>query len=279
MAVWRILQLVNQNARAAVRFISAPITTIKVIFHAGAAKVNLFAGICHAPMNGLKMKKMLLLCLILVMILLFFLFDLGRFLTLEALKENRDALLAYQQNHKVSAAVLFIGIYTLQTALSLPGAAILSLAAGALFGTILGTLYANIAATTGATLAFLVSRYLLRNTVQARLGTRLRAINQELEHRGFGYLLFLRLVPVFPFFLINLAAGLTGLKLRIFFAATMVGIIPGSFIFCNAGAGLASLESPQQIFSPRVLASLALLGVFALVPTVYIKWRAREKMD
>ena len=201
--------------------------------------------------------------------------DLQRFLTLAALKANRQALLDYYAAHELITVAGFMAIYIVQTALSLPGAAILSLAAGAIFGSVMGTVYANIAATIGATLAFLVTRYLLRDAVLNRFGGRLEGMNRELEERGFNYLLFLRLVPVFPFFLINLAAGLTRLPLRTFFIATMFGIIPGGFVYVNAGASLATIDSLSGIASPRVLVSFALLGLFALIPVLYNKYKQK----
>jgi uncharacterized membrane protein YdjX (TVP38/TMEM64 family) len=170
-----------------------------------------------------------------------------------------------------------MGIYILQTALSLPGAAILSLAAGAVFGVVAGTAYAVIAATIGATLAFVVTRYLLRDTVQHRFGDRLAGMNRELAERGFNYLLFLRLVPVFPFFLINLAAGLTRLPLKTFFLATLLGIIPGGFVYVNAGASLATIDTLAGIATPRVLGSFALLGCFALLPALYARRKKGRK--
>jgi uncharacterized membrane protein YdjX (TVP38/TMEM64 family) len=134
-----------------------------------------------------------------------------------------------------------------------------------------------VAATIGATLAFLVTRYLLREAVLGRFGGRLEGLNRELAARGFNYLLFLRLVPLFPFFLINLAAGLTRLPLRTFVLATLVGIIPGGFVYVNAGASLATVDSLAAIASPRVLGSFALLGLFALVPVFYGRWQGRGK--
>ncbi len=214
-------------------------------------------------------KKLSLIAIALIAITLFYVFDLQKLLTLEALKANREALAAYHHSHRLLMVAGFMAVYIVQTALSLPGAAILSLAAGALFGAVLGTVYANIAATVGATLAFLVTRYLLHDMVQSRFGNRLEKLNREMEARGLGYLLFLRLGPIFPFFLINLAAGLTRLPLRTFFIGTMVGIIPGGFVYCNAGASLATINSVGEIASPRVIGSFALLGLFALVPTLY----------
>lgn len=225
----------------------------------------------------MNLKKIALLVVAAAVVVLFFAFDLGRFLTLAALKTNHQALVEYYAAHKLLTVASFMALYIVQTALSLPGAAILSLAAGALFGTILGTVYANIAATIGATLAFLVTRYLLRGFVLSKFGDRLEGINRELETRGFNYLLFLRLVPVFPFFLINLAAGLTRLPLRTFFLATMLGIIPGGFVYVNAGASLVTVDSLANIASPRVLGSFALLGLFALMPVLSTKFKKRKE--
>jgi uncharacterized membrane protein YdjX (TVP38/TMEM64 family) len=224
----------------------------------------------------MNIKKIAIALAGIVVVVLFFYFDLQRFLTLAALKANRQTLLDYYAIHKLIVVAGFMAIYILQTVLSLPGAAILSLAAGAIFGSILGTVYANIAATIGATMAFLVARYLLRDMVLSRFGAKLEGINRELETRGLNYLLFLRLVPVFPFFLINLAAGLTRLPLRTFFVGTMLGIIPGGFVYVNAGASLASIDSLSGIASPRVLGSFVMLGLFALVPVLFNKFKNRK---
>jgi uncharacterized membrane protein YdjX (TVP38/TMEM64 family) len=216
-------------------------------------------------------KKGALLFIALLAVALFFLLDLRSYLTLGSLKANRQALLDFYATHMLATVAGFMAIYIIQTALSLPGAAILSLAAGAIFGAIMGTVYAVISASIGATLAFLVTRYLLRDLVLSRFGSRLEGMNRELEQRGFNYLLFLRLVPVFPFFLINLAAGLTRLPLGTFMLGTLLGIIPGGFVFVNAGASLATITSISGIATPRVLGSFALLGLFALLPVLYTK--------
>lgn len=227
----------------------------------------------------MSIKKIVIILVVLVGISIFFYFDLQGFLTLSALKANRQALLDYYVAHKLVMVAGFMALYIVQTALSLPGAAILSLAAGAIFGSIMGTLYANIAATIGATLAFLVTRYMLRDAVLNKFGGKLEGMNRELETRGFNYLLFLRLVPLFPFFLINLAAGLTRLPLRTFFFGTMLGIIPGGFVYVNAGASLATIDSLSGIASPRVLGSFALLGLFALVPVLYNKFKNSKENE
>jgi uncharacterized membrane protein YdjX (TVP38/TMEM64 family) len=225
---------------------------------------------------NMNVKKIGIALVGVVGVALFFYFDLQRFLTLAALKANRQTLLDYYAAHKLIMVAGFMALYIVQTTLSLPGAAILSLTAGAIFGSVLGTVYANIAATVGATLAFLVTRYLLRDAVLNKFGSKLEGMNKELEERGFGYLLFLRLVPLFPFFLINLAAGLTRLPLRTFFFGTMLGIIPGGFVYVNAGASLAAIDSLSGIASPRVLGSFALLGLFALIPVLYNRFKNRK---
>jgi len=219
----------------------------------------------------MNVKKVCTALAALGIIVFFFYLDLPRFLTLASLKTNRQILLDYYSDHRLVMIAEFMVIYIIQTALSLPGAAIMSLASGAIFGTIMGTIYANIAATVGATLAFLVTRYLLRDAVMDKFGGKLEGMNRELEARGLSYLLFLRLVPLFPFFLINLAAGLTRLPLRVFFLGTMLGIVPGGFVYVNAGASLAAIDSLSGIASPRVLGAFALLGVFALIPVLYGK--------
>jgi uncharacterized membrane protein YdjX (TVP38/TMEM64 family) len=216
-------------------------------------------------------KKIWLVAVLVLLGALFFYFVLGKYLTLASLKSNRAALVEFYESHRLTMVALFITVYIVQTVLALPGAGILTLAAGAIFGTAMGTLYVNIGATIGAVLAFLVARYLFHDVIQNRFGARLAKMNKELETRGLNYLLFLRLVPVFPFFLINLGAGLTKMPLRTFFLGTMVGIIPASFVFCNAGASLALITSMSEVASGRVLGSFALLGVFALVPVIYQK--------
>jgi len=224
----------------------------------------------------MNLKKIILLLIGLTAVGLFFYFDLGRFLTLESLKSNRQLLLQYHVEHGLLLVAAFMAIYIIQTGLALPGATILSLSAGAIFGPWLGTLYAVTAASIGATIAFLMTRYLLRELVLTKFGNKLEGINRELEERGLNYLLFLRLVPAFPFFLINLSAGLTRLPLRTFVLGTFFGIIPGGFVIVNAGASLATINSPSDIVSPRVLGSFALLGLFALIPALYAKFNAKR---
>lgn len=206
----------------------------------------------------------------------FFVFDLKQYLSLEALKANRDSLLAYTDAHYATSVATFILLYCLQTAFSLPGAAIFTLAGGFLFGSFVGTLYVNVAATSGATLAFLAARYLLRDWVERKFGDRLGPIQEGFAKNALSYLLTLRLVPLFPFFLVNLVSGLTRIRVGTYVLATAVGIIPGSFVFANAGRQLGSINALGEIASPRVLGAFALLGLLALVPIAYRKFAGKN---
>jgi uncharacterized membrane protein YdjX (TVP38/TMEM64 family) len=178
-------------------------------------------------------------------------------------------------SHYATTVVVFIVAYCVQTALSLPGAAIFTLTGGFLFGTALGTAYVNIGATSGAVLAFLTARYLLRDGVERRFGEKLDAIQRGFSRNAFNYLLTLRLIPLFPFFLVNLAAGLTRISLSTYTAATAIGIIPASIVYANAGSQLGQIESLKDIVSPRVLGAFALLGLLALVPVAYQRLKSR----
>ena len=206
----------------------------------------------------------------------FFYFDLKQYVTLESLKAHRDDLLNYTRAHFVTAVLIFAAIYLLQTTFSLPGGALLTVTGGFLFGSFLGTLIVIIPATLGATLAFLAARYLLRDWVERRFGDRLKTIQKGFAKNSFSYLLTLRLIPLFPFFLVNLVSGLTRISLGTYLAATALGIIPGSFVFANAGRQLGSINSLSEILSPRVLGAFGLLGLFALVlPILYRKTTAK----
>ena len=217
----------------------------------------------------MKARKALILIVFVVVAGTFYYLDLGRYLTLESLKANRERLEDLRDAHAFLFVASFVLVYIAQTAFSLPGAAVLSLASGAIFGVLQGTAYVVSAATIGAVLAFLVSRTLLRDWVVRKFGARMEGIDRGLRENGLSYLLFLRLVPAFPFFLVNLASGITGLPLRTYVLGTFFGIMPGSLVFVNAGASLAAIESVSQVASPRVLGSFALLGLFALIPTIF----------
>jgi uncharacterized membrane protein YdjX (TVP38/TMEM64 family) len=199
----------------------------------------------------------------------FFYFDLGRFLSLTALKENRDSLLAFTDANFAAAVGLFIVAYVIVTGLSLPGAVILTLAGGFLFGAVGATLFVNMGATTGATLAFLTARYLLRDTVEQKFGKWLGPLQEGFAKNAFSYLLTLRLIPLFPFFVVNLVSGLTRVNVGTYVAATAIGIIPGSFVYAYAGRQLGTINSLKEIASPNVVGAFVLLGLLALAPVVY----------
>jgi uncharacterized membrane protein YdjX (TVP38/TMEM64 family) len=226
--------------------------------------------------GSLSSGKIVLALLLAVGIGAFFYFDLGQYLSLGALKQNRDNLLAYTESNYGFAVALFVLVYIVQTAFSLPGGAILTLAGGFLFGSFLGTIYVNIGATSGATLAFLVARYLLRDWVEHKFGDRLGSIQAGFAQNAFSYLMTLRLIPAFPFFLVNLVSGLTRVNLGTYVTATAVGIIPGSFVFAYAGRQLGTINSLGEIASPPVLLAFTLLGLLALLPIVYRKFQAKK---
>ena len=206
----------------------------------------------------------------------FFYFDLGRFLSLAALKDNRDHLLAFTEANSVGAAALFVLCYIAVTGLSLPGAVILTLAGGFLFGSIFGTLLVNVGATAGATLAFLAARYLLRDWVEERFGKWLEPLQQGFAKNAFSYLLTLRLIPLFPFFAVNLVSGLTRMNVGSYIAATALGIIPGSFVYAYAGRQLGTINSLGDIASAKVIAAFVLLGLLALVPIAYKRFSVKK---
>ncbi len=224
------------------------------------------------PTSGSSTGKIIIGVAIAVVIGAFFYFDLGRFLSLNALKENRDHLLTFTEANHAAAVGLFVLAYVAVTGLSLPGAVILTLAGGFLFGSILATLFVNIGATTGATLAFLAARYLLRDWVEQKFGNTLGPIQAGFSKNAFNYLMTLRLIPLFPFFLVNMVSGLTRVSLGTYVTATAIGIIPGSFVFAYAGRQLGSINSLQEIVSPNVLLAFTLLGLLAMVPILYKKF-------
>jgi len=226
-----------------------------------------------ASAQKLPIRKALLFALLVIGVGVFMYFDLGRYLSLDALKANRDRLLIFTDAHYAAAVSVFIVLYCVVTGLSLPGAVIMTLAGGFLFGGLLGTLYVNVGATSGATIAFLASRYLLRDWVERNFGHKLGPIQEGFAKNAFSYLMTLRLIPLFPFFLVNLVSGLTRMSTGTYIAATALGIVPGSFVYANAGRQLGSINSLKEIASPNVLLAFTLLGALALVPIIYKKVR------
>ena len=229
------------------------------------------------------------LLLALLAVGLYVYFDLGRLLTLETLKSSRDGLLALYHRQPEATLAVFFAIYVAVVALSIPGATVLTLAAGAMFGLVAGVVLVSFAASLGALLAFLIARYLLRGTVQSHFGKRLAAIDDGMRRDGAFYLLTLRLVPVFPFFLVNLLSALTSIGALRFYWVTQLGALPGTVVYVNAGTQLASVESLADILSPGLLASFVLLGLLpwigkAMVSMlrkrkVYAKWPRPRRFD
>ena len=213
----------------------------------------------------MNMRKLLLLALVVLLIGAYFVFDLGSYLSFDHLKSSRDEIIEWRQSNPWLAVVAAFLLYVAVTALSLPGAAIMTLAVAAVFGFLWGLVLVSFASSIGATLAFLISRFIFRDTVQQRYGSRLRALNEGMQRDGAFYLFSLRLVPVFPFFLINLLMGLTPIRSRTFYWVSQLGMLPGTLVYVNAGTQLGALESASGILSPALLGSFVLLGLFPLI--------------
>ena len=209
--------------------------------------------------------KLAVIAVIAAFVVAFLWFDLARFLDLEFLKSRQADIDVYYRDHPATMLAGYFVAYVAITGLSLPGAAIMTLAGGAVFGLLWGTVLVSFASTIGATVAFIVSRYILRDGIQRRYGDRLHAINEGIARDGAFYLFTLRLVPAFPFFVINLVMGLTAMRILTFALVSQLGMLPGTIVFVNAGTQLARIESLQGILSPTLIGSFVLLGVFPLI--------------
>lgn len=210
-------------------------------------------------------RRMVLGLGVIAVLALFFALDLQRFLTLEAAQNSLGSLRSAYAGHGVLMVGGYILCYVLMAALSLPGATVMGLAGGAVFGFWVGTLAVSFASSIGATLAFLMSRYLFRDLVQRRFGDRLAAVNEGVAREGAWYLFTLRLIPVFPFFVINLVMGLTPMPVRTFYWVSQLGMLGGTMVYVNAGRELGRLTSLSGILSPSLLAAFVLLGLFPVV--------------
>jgi pyruvate/2-oxoglutarate dehydrogenase complex dihydrolipoamide dehydrogenase (E3) component/uncharacterized membrane protein YdjX (TVP38/TMEM64 family) len=213
----------------------------------------------------MRLRQIVLLLLLALAIGAFVALDLGRFLSFEQLKASQASFAQLHAEQPIAVAVVYFLIYVLATALSFPGATIITLAGGAVFGLWQGLLIVSFASTVGATLAFLASRFLLRDWVEARFGQRLADINAGVNREGGFYLFTLRLIPVVPFFLINLLMGLTRMKVWTYYWVSQIGMLAGTAVYVNAGTQLAQLDSVQGILSPAILGSFVLLGIFPLI--------------
>jgi uncharacterized membrane protein YdjX (TVP38/TMEM64 family) len=236
---------------------------------------------------------------LLVLLALGYAGGLHHYLTLTSIAENRAALATYTQDHLALSLLAFIAIYTVAVAVSFPGASILTILAGLLFGWLIGGMAAIIAATVGATIVFQIAKSSFGDVLAKKAGPFLSKISAGFADDAFNYLLFLRLVPAFPFWLVNIAPALANVKLRTFAIATFIGIIPGTFAFAFVGAGLDSIITSQQaahaqciaqkslaecpyelsvssLITPQLLLAFAALGVVALIPVALKKWKARN---
>jgi uncharacterized membrane protein YdjX (TVP38/TMEM64 family) len=218
--------------------------------------------------------KLALLVALALVVVAFFAFDGGRYLSLDVVKANRDALLEFTNAHYIAALAIAFVVYVVTIALSVPGGLVLSLTIGFLFGRWVGTVLVVIAATIGATLLFSAARYLFADAARRRMGALGEKINAGFAENALNYLLFLRLVPLFPFFLVNLAPAFTTISLRTFVIGTLIGIIPGSFVFVNLGQTLGRIDSLSGLLSTETIAAFVLLGLLALLPVLIKKMRS-----
>ena len=237
----------------------------------------------------MQMRKWLLVLALASLVGLYLWLDLGQYLNLQTLKAQQQVIETYRTDNPGLSIALYFSAYVVMAALSLPGAALLTLAGGAVFGLLWGVVIVSFASSIGATLAFLISRFLLRDWVQQRFGQRLQAIDEGVKREGAFYLFTLRLVPVFPFFLVNLLSGLTGMKARTFYWVSQLGMLAGTVVYVNAGTQLAKIDSLSGILSPGLLGSFALLGVFPLLARkivdigrtnkVFAAWKKPRRFD
>lgn len=228
--------------------------------------------------TSMRIKKLSLLLLAALMIAAFFVFDLQQLLTLEGLQSGIDRFAVWRNASPLFVGLGFLGLYVVVAALPLPGAAIMTLAAGALFGMFWGTVIASFASSVGATLAFWAARYVMRDAVQTRFGDRLKSLNDGMARDGAFYLFTLRLVPIFPFFLINLLLGLMPIRATTFYWVSQLGMLAGTLVYVNAGTQLARIDSLSGIVSPGVMLSFALLGVFPMLSKSILGWMQRRRV-
>ncbi|MDA3896142.1 MAG: VTT domain-containing protein, partial [Desulfobacteraceae bacterium] len=220
--------------------------------------------------------KLIVLFAAAALIGIFFAFDLHQYFTLSELKARQQSFEAFYSDHKMITIAIYKIIYIVMAALSLPGAAVMTLAGGALFGVWIGLIAVSFASTIGATLAFIVARFLLKDYVQKKFKDKLKAINDGVARDGNFYLFTLRLVPIFPFFVINLAMSLTPLRVGAFYLVSQIGMLPGTLVFVNAGTQLSMIDSLSGILSPGLILSFVLLGIFPLLAkklTEFVKAR------
>ena len=233
-----------------------------------------------ADKNKKIINKIVIACVIVLGIVAFRYFNLGQYLSLEYIKASQEKFQALYLGNRLLVVATYMGIYIAVTAMSLPGAVVLTLAGGGLFGLVVGTVVVSFASTIGATLACLVSRFLLREWVQNKFGNKLVTVNNGIDNEGAFYLFSLRLVPIFPFFIINLLVGLTRMRLFTFFWVSQIGMLAGTIVYVNAGKELAKIDSLAGILSPGLLLSFVVLGFFPIaVKKILALYKTRGKHD
>ena len=215
-------------------------------------------------MSKSAIKKVVIVGSVIGLIAMFKIFNLDQYLTLSYMKESQQSFLAIYIEHQAIVIAGYMAIYIIVTALSLPGAAILTVAGGALFGLLVGTIIVSFASTIGATLALIVSRFLLRDWVQGKFSDKLSTINEGVDREGAFYLFTMRLIPAIPFFVINLVMGITKIPLITFFWVSQLGMLPGTVVYVNAGKELAKIDSLTGILSPGLIFPFVLLGLFPI---------------
>lgn len=225
----------------------------------------------------MKYTKFFIIAAIVGLFVVFYMLGFNKYLSLEALQTNREALNTLYHEHRVAFTGAFMLIYIISAAISLPGATILTLTGGFIFGPLPGSGIVIVSATIGASLAFLVARFILRNILEKKYERNLKKFNEGIAKNAWSYLLFLRLVPPFPFFLINIVMGLTRVPLRTFALVSFIGMYPGTFVYTLAGGQLATIHSVKDIASPRLIGAFTLLGCFALIPGIYKKLKGAKK--
>lgn len=216
-------------------------------------------------MKNEHVNKIIIVLVIILLIAAFKIFNLGDYLTLSYIKESKARFQEMYAGNRFAVIAGYMIIYILMTSLSLPGAAIMTLAGGALFGLVVGTIAVSFASTAGATLACFVSRFILRDWVQGKFGDKLKTVNEGVEKEGAFYLFTMRLIPVIPFWLINLVMGLTKMRMITFYWVSQLGMLAGTIVYVNAGRELAKIDSLAGILSPTLILSFVLLGLFPLI--------------
>jgi uncharacterized membrane protein YdjX (TVP38/TMEM64 family) len=228
-------------------------------------------------MSKKTLKKIAIVVAIVVFVAAFRILNLGDYLTLSYIKESQERFTALYAENRLAVIAVYMGIYILVTSLSLPGAAVMTLAGGALFGLWVGTLVVSFASTIGATLACFVARFVLRDWIQGKFGDKLATVNRGIETEGAFYLFTMRLIPVIPFWLINLVMGLTKMRLLTFYLVSQVGMLLGTLVYVNAGKELAKIDSLKGILSPSLILSFVLIGVFPLVAKKLVNLFRKKK--